>query len=192
MSPRRKIMSSQPSNSNVQSCSRPLIPIGRKVNIATQKFSPILDKISNPFNLVESKLTMFKTKLLDKLGLQCVVPTIVRKFQPFITRISCKLGLNGDGFMEVLPCTSNLCSESVIEEREITHHLEAPILDFTNLRVRTIDDCFPGMNKITYGSRILVKLVVDQPCDNPRFSSFCDDLFVMDRVIMKRTCENSR
>lgn len=91
-----------------------------------------------------------------------------------------------------IPCSFIQCSKSEIEEREITHHLEAPISDFTNLRVRTMDDCFPDINKITYGSRILVRLVDDQPCDAPRFSAFCDDLFRTDRVIMQETCENSR
>ena len=192
MSQRRKITSSLSSHSNSQSCGRPLIPIGQKVNIAKQKFSPILDKISKPVSLVQSKIVMFKTKLFDKLGLQCLVPNLLKDIEPYITRISCKLGLNGDGFMQVPSCSSNLCSKSVIEEKEITRHLEAPIFDITNLRVQTMDDCFREMGKVTYGSRILAKLVDDQACDDPRFTSFCDELFGQDRVIMKETCENDR
>ena len=94
--------------------------------------------------------------------------------------------------MEVPACRSISCSKSETEEREIAHHLDAPILDVTNLRARTMDDCFPDMRKVTYGSRILAKIVDDQSCNDPRYTSFCEELFGQERIIMQETCDNIR
>ena len=135
---------------------------------------------------------MLSSKVLDKLRLQCLVPKLLMKSQPFLSQISCKLGLNDDGFMEVPSCSTTLCSKSETEEREIAHHLDAPILDVVNLSVRTMDQCFPDMTKVSYGSRILAKLVDDQSCNDPRFTSFCDELFGQERIIMQETCESIR
>ena len=192
MSPRQKTSFSQTTQMSSNSCNRPLIPLGRKVKFAEQKFSPILDKISKPINIVQSKITMLSAKVFDRLGLQCLVPNVLRKLQPYISRISCKLGLNDDGFMEVPSCNSNQCSKSETEEKEITRHLDAPILDVTDMRVRTMDDCFRDMHKVTHGSRILAKLVDDQSCDDPQFASICDELLSQDRIIMQESCESFR
>ena len=94
--------------------------------------------------------------------------------------------------MEVPTCSSTLCSKSETEEMEITHHLDAPILDVANMRVRTMDDCFRDMRKVTYGSRILAKLVDDQSCNDPRYTSFCEELFGQERIIMQETCDSIR
>ena len=191
-SPRSKMSSFTQSQIKTDSCDRPLIPLGRKVKIAEQKLSPILDKISKPLNTVQSKIQTFSAKVFDKLGLQCLIPKVLRKLQPYISRISCKLGFNDDGFMQVPSCNSDLCSKSETEEKEITRHLDAPILDVTDMQVRTTDDCFPDMHKVSYGSRIIAKLVDDQSCDDPQFASICDELFSQDRIIMQESCENFR
>ena len=191
--PSRRIgLSSKSPDLNFHHCNRPLIPLGQKIKTVEQKFSPILNKISGPLNIVQSKLTMLSSKVLSKLRLQCLVPKLFMKLQPFLSRISCKLGLNDDGFMEVPTCRSISCSKSETEEREIAHHLDAPILDVTNLRARTMDDCFPDMSKVTYGSRILAKIVDDQSCNDPRYTSFCDELFGQERIIMQETCDSIR
>ena len=188
---RRRLFSKSPQQSS-HHCKRPLIPLGRKIKTVEQKFSPITNKISRPLNAVQSRLTMLISKVLSKLRLQCLVPKLFMKLQPLMSRISCKLGLNDDGFMEVPSCNSTLCSKFETEEREISRHLDAPILDVVDLSVRTFDECSRDMSKVTYGSRILAKLVDDQSCNDPRFTSFCDELFGQKRIIMQETCESIR
>ena len=56
-------------------------------------------------------------------------------------------------------------------------------------RVNTLDDCFPDMEKITYGTRVIAKLVDDQSCDLPRYSSICQDLLQRNRTVLSESCK---
>ena len=190
---RLKIFSSKSFKNGPKECARPKLPIGEKVNIAHQKISPILNKISEPFTRIQDKFAMLKVTILDKLGLQCLVPRILHPLMPIMTYVKCALGLNNDkGFMDVNPHRNNSCSDLETQVTEINHHLEVPHFDITNLQVRTMDNCFSGMQKTVYGTRILTKLVNDESCEDQRYASLCEELFSQDRVIVEERCETPR
>jgi hypothetical protein len=55
--------------------------------------------------------------------------------------------------------------------------------------VSTMDECFEDMEKVTYGSRILAKLVDDQPCDDPRYAAMCQEEMTKNRIILEEDCQ---
>ena len=61
-----------------------------------------------------------------------------------------------------------------------------------NLAVQTIDDCFSEMTKLVFGARILIKIVDDQDCKDPRYENICNDLFQSDMVIDEENCSSPR
>ena len=187
---RRKKDNFEPSENTHFTCPRPVLPIGQKLNSIHQTFSPIIDKIPETIITFQSKLTMLKAKILDQLGLQCVVPILYKPYLPFLSYMRCLLGLDNDtGFMSAPSCNTKMCRRLEIEEREITHRLRVPDFEVTDLRVRTLDNCFRDMDGMQYGTRILVKLVDDQSCGEPRYSSVCDELLTQNRVVMDTRCE---
>ena len=106
--------------------------------------------------------------------------------------IKCKLGLDEDGFMETPTCNATECMNPMITDREITRDLGLPNLDFmVEDTVSTMDQCFPEMEKVTYGSRVLAKLVDDQPCDDPRYESICKEAMEMNQVIVEEDCKTA-
>ena len=132
---------------------------------------------------------MLKAKVLDTLGLQCLLPILLHPFVPILKYVRCLLDLNyNDGFMVVPGCNSSICTPLEVEEREITHRLEIPHMDTTDLSVRTMDSCFRSMKRVNYGTRVLVKLVDDKSCDDPKFEKECEELIAQDRVVMEDTC----
>ena len=105
----------------------------------------------------------------------------------------CLLGLTNESTVRVPTCGTIQCTKSETEVRPITHHLAAPLgSDFTNLRVRTMADCFPEIENVQYGSRILTKLVDDQSCEDSRYISLCNILLIEDRVILTNSCNTQR
>ena len=94
--------------------------------------------------------------------------------------------------MEVPSYNQISCSESKIEEKEITMEKQIPDLKIINLQVRTKDDCFPGKPKVMFGARILIKLMDDLPCNDPQFESSCQELFEQNQVIFTEDCIDSR
>ena len=106
--------------------------------------------------------------------------------------IKCKLGLDEDGFMETPTCNPTECMNPMITDREITRDLGLPNLDFmVEDKVSTMDQCFPDMEKVTYGSRVLAKLVDDQPCDDPRYESICKEAMEMLQVMVEEDCKRA-
>ena len=168
------------------SCSRPKLPIG-------QALDPILNKIPEPITRIHSKFEMTKARILDKLGLQCLFPKLIHPFNPIFKYVRCLLGINSnDGFLSVPSCDyrpTTICSKQDVQEQEITHSLYTPYIPTTDLRIRTIDSCFPGLERVSYGARILIKLVDDQPCDDVRYNNECNELIETNRIVSEHTCE---
>ena len=187
---------SQNDNQHHHSCPRPVINIGQKINTAESKLLPFLSR----FSKVVALITNFQTKISDlqsrafrKLRISCFLPKLLRPFEPIMKHIKCKLGLNEDGFMETPTCNATECMNPMITDREITRDLGLPNLDFmVEDTVSTMDQCFPEMEKVTYGSRVLAKLVDDQPCDDPRYESICKEAMDMDQVIVEEDCKTAK
>ena len=77
--------------------------------------------------------------------------------------------------------------------KEITRDKGLPNLDFMmEGRVNTMDDCFTDMDKVIYGARVKAKLVDDQPCDDPKYESICQEAIEQNRMILQDSCETSR
>merc|ERR1739844_791650 len=73
-----------------------------------------------------------------------------------------------------------------IQDRPINRDRGIPNFDFMmEGRVSTLDDCFPEMEKITYGARVVAKLVDDQSCDVPKYSAICEEMLQKNRTIFE-------
>ena len=192
----RQSGSSSSSHTHHQSCKRPIIDVGAKINRTTAKLAPFLKRISkvtDAITNISSKLTNLKENIFQRLGLMCLFPKLLRPFEPIIQSFKCKLGLNEDGFMENPPCNSSACLNPEIEDRPITRDRGLPNLDFMiEDMVSTMDDCFDDMEKVTYGSRVLAKLVDDESCDDPRYTSICQEALENDKVVSEGSCQSPR
>ena len=136
--------------------------------------------------------SLMKAKAWQHAGLACLFPKLFRPFNPIFKQIRCKLGLKEDEFMETPSYNTILCSDSNIEEKEITMEKEIPDLKTVNFQVRTYSDCFPDEAKVMFGARILIKLVDDLPCNDPKFESKCQELFEQQQVIFAEDCADPR
>ena len=178
------------------SCPRPVIRVGETLKNVQNKISPFFEvhsRITNRFSRIVSKISSIQSNILESLRLTCLFPKVVKPFMPILKYARCKLGLEEDGFMETPPCKAISCLESSIQDRPITRDLGIPNLDFMiEGRVSTLDDCFPDMEKITYGTRVIAKLVDDQSCDLPRYSSVCQDLLQRNRTVLSESCKTPK
>ena len=171
------------------SCPRPVIPLGRKLNNAQQKLSPILERVAK----ITAPFSRAKSRIFNKLGLACLFPKLTRPFEPILIYVRCKLGLENDGFMETPPCDTDACKEPTIEDQVITQDRGLPNLDFMiEGQVSTMDDCFDDMEKVTYGSRVQSKLVDDVSCDDPRYQAMCQEIENEGRVLEEENCISPR
>ena len=135
---------------------------------------------------------MYKAAAVDKARLSCLIPTLRRPFEPILEHFRCKLGISEDPYMEAPPCDPTICSSSEVEEREITMSKPIPSMVVMNVSIETIDDCFNDMTKLVYGSRVLIKAVDDESCEDPRYSDTCKELLEEDKVIMEDSCTSPR
>ena len=194
------------------SCSRPIIPLGKVVNTITStvqtlplwlirflappllrpKLDTVIDRFTNIYSGITEMVSMYKAAAVDKARLSCLIPTLRRPFEPILEHFRCKLGISEDPYMEAPPCDPTICSSSEVEEREITMTKPIPSMVLMNISVETIDDCFNDMTKLVYGSRVLIKSVDDESCDDPRFSDMCQELLKDDKVIMEDSCQSPR
>ena len=126
-------------------------------------------------------------RVYDKLNIACLVPKIIRPFEPFLLYMRCKLGLDEDGFMEAALCNEMRCEES-IEEKEVTHDIGPAPMTMMNLGVQTMSNCFPEMREIMYGARVLAKIVDDKSCDDPRYQQECQEVLDQGRIIDEDGC----
>ena len=189
--------SRQSSNENLAghgTCQRPVFNIGHKITNAKNKLSPFLKRISkilNAISRVQLKISPLKLMILKKLRLTCLFPKLIRPFQPLLSYTKCKLGLNDDGFMETPPCNASACINAFIEDQMITRDLGIPNLSETIMEdAITLDDCFDDMTKVEYGTRIHVKLVNDESCEDPKYASICKTMIEENRVVMENTCRS--
>ena len=114
-------------------------------------------------------------------------------FEPVMKHIKCKLGLDEDGFMETPSCQENSCLEPNVQDRPITRDMGIPNFDvMTEGKVSTLDECFPDMEKIEYGARVIAKLVDDQSCDDARYSSICQEALQENRTVSVESCHTQK
>ena len=179
-----------------ESCPRPIINVGAKINRTTTKLTPFLNRISKITDVVskvQSKFSDLKSRIFQKLGLMCLIPKLMRPFEPFIQKLKCKFGLNEDGFMENPPCNVSACLNPRIENRPITRDRGLPNLDFMmEDMISTMDECFEDMEKVTYGTRVLAKLVQDESCNDPKLINICQEVIDEGRIVFERNCKTHR
>ena len=142
-------------------------------------------------------MSNFKFNLYHKLGLSCLFPKFLRPVQPAIESIRSSLGLGTyeerKGFIDSAPCSCNMCKNPIIENKTVTRDLGLPNMDYPTYEkvVTTKDQCFKDMEKVSYGSRVIVKLVDDQPCSDPKYESICEEQMNQSRVLFEEDCQTS-
>ena len=175
-------------------CNRPIINLGSTISSITThpfidlvKSNPVVDRVRQNFDMLQSILGDIKMRLPDHLDLACVIPRLSKPIQPLLDKISCTLGLDEDA-MESAKCNEVRCEDSGQEEKQISHDLGPVPMKVMNLKVETMSDCFqPGL-EITYGVRILAKLQDDASCDNLENTETCQRLIEEGRVIQQESC----
>ena len=94
--------------------------------------------------------------------------------------------------METPQCDASACLNPNIQNKVITQDRGLPNLDFmVEDMISTMDQCFEDMQKVTYGSRVIAKLVDDQPCDDPKYASICQETMNENNVIFEENCQSS-
>ena len=165
------------------------------IKAAENKVTPVLDrfsKITTPITRVQSKMSELTNNIIRKLRLECLLPKILRPFEPILKYARCLLGLHeDDGFMEAPPCNASFCMDPATEDRPITRDRGFPNMDFMiEDQVSTMDDCFDDMEKVVYGSRVRATLVDDESCDDPKYKQMCDNLIEENRMLLEEDCES--
>ena len=150
-----------------------------------------IDRVTQLWDLAIQKLSMAKASFYEKLGLSCLVPRLLQPWVPIFDYARCQLGIKDD-FMEAPICNRTLCTDSEIEEREITNDNGMQNMGVSALEVNTVDDCIPSMKKVTYGVRVLAKLIDDVSCDDPEHKEECDRLIADQRIVEEETCQLPR
>ena len=158
-----------------------------------RKIQPLLNKISK----ITQPVSKVKSKIYRKLGLSCLFPKLLRPFEPIIEKVTCKLGLDEDevesnGFMKMKTVNCSSCLDPSSEIKTVTRSLGImePVDEILENEVSTLDDCFDDMRKITYGARVLAKLVDDASCEDPRYKDICEELIVQGRVLNEEDCQS--
>ena len=181
---------------NQYSCHPPTIDIGSKLDATKNKLIPIVTWFLDLFPFIArmfAEISSLRSKIIKKLGLACLLPKFIRPVNPFIEHVKCSLGLDNKELVETQQCSDNLCSNSVLYDRKMNRDQR-----FTNLEFRVkdtgsrVDECFEEMETETYGARVIVKLVDDQPCEDPRFESICRETISKGYVIFESDCQTPR
>ena len=172
-----------------RSCPRPVIRLGSKINSITKNINDksIVKEFMKRFAKIQERFGRIKMRLVDKLGIGCLVPKLIHPFEPILSYVRCKLGLDEDEYMEAAPCNSMACEES-IEEKEITHDRGPPPMTMMNLDVQTMSDCFGEMRPVMYGARVLAKIVNDQSCEDPNNQQACQEAMDQGRIVEEDQC----
>jgi len=86
-----------------------------------------------------------------------------------------------------------MCKKPNLENKPVTRDLGLPNIDHPTYEkvVTTMDQCFQDMDNVTYGSRVIVKLVDDQPCSDPKYESICEEQMNQNRVLFEEDCQTS-
>ena len=172
-----------------KSCPKTIIHLGK----AKTRLAPALNKLSK----VTKPISTLKSKLYQKLGLSCLFPKFLRPYQPVIQRLLCKFGLEEDdnqGFIETgdSDCNSeNICRDPSLEDKVITRgHGFSNSYSSGQNQIDTYDDCFQEKERITYGSRVIAKLVNDSSCDDPRYQGICQELSIQNKIVFEDECQS--
>ena len=191
------------------SCSRrPIIPIGQKLtnfatsaqrlppmllkNVIPPLLRPMIDTAINRWSNLSIMLSSYKSKVWEKLGLRCLFPRLRQPFEPILEHFRCELGISKDPYVEASSCNRTICRGDQVEVREITMSKPVPRMIDMNLAVQTIDDCFPGMRKLVYGARVLMKIIDDQYCGDSNYERMCTKLFEDKQVVVEEGCSTPR
>ena len=192
----RQSSSYQTSSQKGSSCPRKRMPMMRSMNnayvspVVTNPLERLTSRIKDRIASIMSITSSSKSKIYETLRLQCLLPRIMRPFEPMFKYIRCKIGIIEDDFMKTPPCIATACLKPETEDRTITRDLGIPNLDFMmEGKVSTMDDCFTDMKKTTYGVRVRAKLVDDVDCDDARYSSICKEVMDENRIIFEENCE---
>ena len=179
---------SEYSTSHHQSCGRPILSLGAKLNTAQTKVSPILNIVSR----ITKPMSTLKSKIYQRVGLACLFPKLLRPYEPILKYVRCTLGLDDDGgYMEAPPCNYATCNETSLEEKVITRDRGFPDLEYMiRGQVSTMDDCFEDMRKVTYGSRVQAKLVDDQSCEDYQYHSICQEAMEQNLILLEEECQS--
>ena len=172
-------------------CNRPIIDLSQKISRLKNKTASFIDPVSLKIEKLTTKISSIKMQIVDKLRIGCLIPKLIRPFEPILKYIRCKLGLEEDEFMEAPQCHAMICEES-LEEQVITNDLGPPPMTMMNLEVQTMSDCFGDMKEIQYGARVLAKIVRDQSCDDPQYQEICKELMSEGRVLDEESCQNNK
>ena len=177
---------------NSRACKRPIIRLGAKINAIEnkKKQSPLFRKISKRVAKIQASIAPIKMRVVDKLGIGCLVPKLIHPFEPMFRYLRCKLGLDEDEYMEAAQCNEISCEES-LEEKVITNSRPAPMI-MMDLDVQTMSDCFGEMREVQYGARVLAKIVRDASCDDPQYQQICQELMNENRVIEEDGCRTRK
>ena len=170
---------------NDPSCNRPIISLAPIVNTITTH--PLAKEIMKGVEKVQKRVSTVKMTIYDKLRIGCLFPRMIRPFEPILRYAQCKLGLDEDEFMEAAECNVMKCNASV-EEKTINHDLGPAPMEMMNLEVQTMADCFGEMKQVTYGARVLAKIVNDQSCDDPKYQNICKELMNEGRIVEQEMC----
>ena len=186
------LSSKQSSHSHSSSNSKPSCPRTPLTKVK-RTIQPVLNKLSK----ITKPVSEVKSKIYQKLGIRCLFPKLLRPFEPIIEKVTCKLGLDEDsveanGFMRMTSTNCSSCSEPSSEIKQVTRSLGImeEIDEILENEVSTLDDCFDDMKKVTYGSRVVAKLVDDVSCDDPRYEGICEELMIQGRVIDEDNCQS--
>ena len=188
--------SEDPYSYNQYSCLGPIIDIGSKLEAAKNKLIPIVTWFLDLFPFIArlfADISSLRSKIIKKLGLACLLPKFIRPINPFIEHVKCSLGLDNKELVETQQCSDNLCSNSVLYDRKMNRDQRFTNLEFRVKDTRSrVDECFEEMETETYGARVIVKLVDDQPCEDPRFESICRETISKGYVIFESDCQTPR
>ena len=173
-----------------RACDRPKIHLGKNNSRPKKKDSPLIDRVSKKLETVKTKIGSIKMRIYDRLRIGCLIPKLIRPFEPTFEYIRCKLGLEEEEFLEAAQCNSIACEKS-LEEKIITNDRGPSPMRRMNLQEQTLSDCFDDIPKVQYGARVLAKIVRDKSCDDPDYQQICQELMNEGRVLDQEKCQNS-
>ena len=196
------------------SCNMPILDVGKKIkdikyvadsissyvyneyigkHVAAQivepVFSRVYTRVTRKLDLAAQKISLVKAMFYEKMGLECLVPRLLQPWVPIFDYARCKLGIKIDDFMEAPTCNRTFCAESEIEERQITNDNGMENIETSVLQTNTVDDCFADMQKVTYGTRVSVKLIDDRSCEDPEYQETCNKLIDDQRILEEENCK---
>ena len=191
--------SSYSSRHKSSSCKRPTLPDFRNMkHVTVNPYAykhPLLSvkaRFKKRFDTFSSRMTSFKSRIYEKLGLTCLFSKFLKPFEPILKYARCKLRIKEDEFLNSPSCNADRCRNPKIENKFITRDLGIPNLDSKiNGKVSTLDDCFATLHKMEYGARVRAKIVNDGDCEHERYKTMCEEEMNNNRVLFEDQCKTT-